>query len=95
MVISDGTSITAYIIVIMVIIIPEAEPGFQSTIFGSSSSLLRNVLRRFTETLAWAKLEMSVGKVARGNCRTLKRERATKALSAVSRSFGLLRFTRE
>jgi propanediol dehydratase large subunit len=38
---------------------------------------------------------MSVGSVARGNLRTLKRERATKALSAVRRSLGLLRFTRE
>ena len=84
-------------IIIMTITIPESDAGpeFHSTIFGSSSSLLRNVLRRFTETLAWAKLEMSVGSVARGNRSTLKRERATKALSAVSRSFGLLRFTRE
>ena len=79
----------------MVITIPAAGPGFQSTIFGSSSSLLRKLLRRFTETLAWARLEMSVGNVARGNCKTLKRERATKALSAVSRWLGLLRFTRE
>ena len=47
------------------------------------------------ETLAWTRLEMRVGKVARGKRRTLKRERATKALSAVRRWSGLWRLTRE
>ena len=38
-------------------------------------------------------LDMSMGSIERGKRRMLKRERATKALSAVRRSSGLLRFT--
>ena len=76
-------------------IVPEAGGCIdQSTILGSSSSFLRKFLRRFTETLAWTTLDMSMGSIERGKRRMLKRERATKALSAVSRSSGLLRFTR-
>ena len=38
---------------------------------------------------------MSMGSIARGNRKILKRERATKALSAVSCSSGLFRLARE
>ena len=67
----------------------------QLTMFGLISSFFRKFLSRFTETLAWTKLEMSMGSMARGKRKMLKRERATNALSAVSRSAGLLRLTRE
>ena len=76
--------------------LPEAGGSVdQLTMFGSSSSFLRKFLRRLTETLAWTKFDMSVGSIDRGKRRMLKRERATNALSAVRRSFGLLRLTRE
>ena len=42
------------------------------------------------ETLAWTVLEMRKGSIVMGNWSRLKRERATKALSAVSCSSGLL-----
>ena len=76
-----------------VVMLPEAGLDFQSTIFGSSSSLLRKVLRRFTETLAWTKFAITTGNVRIGYSKTSKRERVTKALSAVSCSSGLLRLT--
>lgn len=75
--------------------LPEAGSWRHLTLFGVSSLLFRKSLRRFKETLAWTKLEIRVGRVARGNRRTLKRERATNALSAVRRSLGLLMLTRE
>ena len=79
-----------------VIILPEAGGcNDQSTIFGSSSSFLRKFLSRFTETLAWTMLDMSMGSMERGNRRMLKRERATKALSAVSCLSGLFLLTKE
>ena len=72
-----------------------AGSNFQSTIFGSNSSFLRKLPSRFTETLAWIMLDMSMGSIARGNRKMLKRESATKALSAVSRSSGLFRLAKE
>ena len=64
--------------------IPEDGSGSHSTIFGSNSSFLRNLLRRLTETLACTVLEMRNGSIVIGNWSRLKRERATNALSAVS-----------
>ena len=64
--------------------VPEVGSKFHSTRFGSNSSFLRKVLRRFTETRACTNIEMNSGSMVRGNCRMLKRERDTKALSAVS-----------
>ena len=71
---------------------PKAGRSNLSTVFGSSSSTVRNLLRRLIDTLTWTTLEMSVGSTLSGLSRRLKRERATKALSAVRRSSGLLRW---
>ena len=47
--------------------IPEGGSGSHSTIFGSNSSFLRKLLRRFTETLACTVLEMRNGSIVMGN----------------------------
>ena len=64
-------------------------------IVGSNSSFLRKLEIRLTETAVWTKLEIRMGSIASGNRKTSKRARATKALSAVSLSAGLLILTRE
>ena len=66
-----------------IIIIPEEDLSHLSTEFGSNSSALRNLWSRVMDTLTCTTLEMRVGNMLRGLRRRLKRERATKALSAV------------